>query len=375
MSRRKNILFGFLMLAFALPLLNMKLKLIKSRELDGAATAGYVNFSWKEWWDGNFQKGKDQYLNDHIGFRPDLVRLNNQLNLWLYGKLMPGGVTMDEEGYLYYTEYTEEYTGQSYEGEEHPKETLWKLKKIQDTLERLGKTVVFVYAPSKPYYFPEYLPGNEMREGQNTNFKSYFRIGDSLGVHQIDMNRWYVSLKNKTQYPLFSKQGMHYTLYGVTFAIDSIIRYIESARGIRMPHPVCNKIEISSRARKTDDDVGKLLNLMFPIKEQFYYPELEYKPDTLVSKPKAIYIGDSFIWTMLFSGIMNCNTDPEFWYYSKYFYNTGFEHGAVGSDMDKYDWERALLATDCVILVYTAPQLTKMHEGFIEKAYGYFYGG
>jgi hypothetical protein len=371
---QKKILSWFLLVVLLLPLLNMKLKLIESGALEGAGLADNVTFYRSKWWDGSYQIQKDKYFNDNIGFRPDLVRVINQLNFSLFDKLAAGGVVMDKDQYLYYTDYIEEYTGQSYAGDDQPRETLTKLKKIQDTLERLDKTIVLVYSPSKPYYFPEHVPGDGIKEGIQTNFKTYFRIGDSLGVHQIDMNRWYASLKNKTRYPLFSKQGIHYTLYGATFAVDSIIRYIEFVRYIKMPHPVYDKIETSFRARRTDDDVGKVLNLMFPIKEKFYYPGIVYKPDINVFKPKTIYIGDSFIWPLLFTGIMNSNTNPEFWYYCEHFYNADFDKGSVCSDMNKYNWQKSMLEADCIIMAYTTTNLVKMQKGFIEKAYEYFYG-
>src|SRR5205085_8642480 len=100
-----------------------------------------------------------------------------------------------------------------------------------------------------------------------------------------------------------SKQGIHYTIYGALYAADSINKYIEQRRGIKMLHPSFNKVISTPHARRTDDDLGTVLNLMFPIQEQFYYAEGGYSSDTIVSKPKVIYIGDSFIWPMLFGGI------------------------------------------------------------------------
>lgn len=373
-GKRKNILFVFLLLVLLMPVLNMKLKLIESGGLDGTGTAGNVYFSWKGWWDGSYQHNKDLYLNDNIGFRPDFVRINNQLDFSLFNKINAGGVVMDKDEYLYYSDYIEEYTGRSYEGENQPRQTLMKLKKVQDTLEKLGKTVLLVYAPSKPYYYPEHLSTIvNLREGDETNFKTYFRIGDSLGIHQVDFNRWYVSLKNKTPYPLFSKQGIHYTRYGSLFAVDSIIKYIEYRRGIKMPHPVYEKVDTTTQALKPDDDVGRVLNLMFPIQEQFYYPRVIYKPDSNVSKPQTIYIGDSFVWPMLYSGIMNTNTRPEFWYYCKRVYSTNFEQGFISDNMEKYDWLKSVKEADCIIMVYTATQLVKMQEGFLNNAYEHFF--
>ncbi len=374
-ARKKNILFGVLLIILLFPFINMNSRFIKSGDLDGANPAPNAHFSWEKWWDGSFQKGKDLYLNDNIGFRQDLVRIANQIDFTLFEKINAGGVVMDEDEYLYYSDYLDEYSGASFIGEEQPRNTLTKLKKIQDTLEHLGKTVVLVYAPSKPYYYPEHLPGKTYyKEGKQTNFKSYFRIGDSLGVNQLDMNRWYVSLKNKTPYPLFSKQGIHYTIYGALFAADSINKYIEQRRGIKMLHPSFDKIISTPKASKTDDDVGRMLNLIFPIQEQFYYPENGYLSNTPVAKPKVIYIGDSFVWPLLFGGMMDANTEPEFWYYSNHIHNANYEQGEIASDLDKYDWLKSIKEADCIVMVYTATNMIKMQEGFLNKAYEHFYG-
>jgi len=373
----KGRLLWFIFLLIAFPVINQSFDIIHSAPLKRLEISRKPTPSWKGLWDGSYQEGLANYCNDAVGFRPDMIRVVNQINFSLFNHMNSVGATVGRHNDLFWGNYIESYCGKDYKGDNYPEESLWKLKRIQDTLERMGKMFVLVHSGSKASYFPEDIPGDVNCRGDGkTNLKNYVRIADSLGIHQINFNSWFASLHGKKAHPLFNKQGIHWNLYGAYFAADSLISYIEQAKKIRMPHPHIVRIEQSYKARHDEDDIESLLNLVFHIDTTAYwYPEIQYDDSAGRTKPKVIYIGDSFISPLLTDGLFNSNTDPEYWFYFGTAIFKNWEDMASRKEMDKYDWPGALKKTDCVVVMYTITGLVDASPTFINKAYGYYYPG
>lgn len=376
-------LFILLMLIIAFPFLQQGLSFYESGKVNGAvAVIGDSTFNWNKWWEGTYQKQKNAYLNDNTGCRPDLVRLSNQLDYWLYGKLHANGVVIGKDDYLYEQFYIDEYNGLDFLGDGVIRSKLLMLKKVQDTLERLGKTFVYVYAPSKAYYFPDNFPAKSYKVDKpfGTNYESFKRLGDSIGIHQIDFNEWFLSMKTTTQDLLFSRVGTHWTVYGSLLAEDSLIKYIARARNIKMPEVRWDSITYSYRPRRTDDDLAAGLNLISEFKkERFSYPKYYYNYSGNCTRPSAIYIGDSFVWTWVNNRLMHStNKDWDVWYYFNEAWNDrAFSGLEPMRPMEHFDWPKEMLHTDCIIALYTPANIKGFnYDGaFIDKMYKYFYPG
>ncbi len=252
-----------------------------------------------------------------------------------------------------------------------------KLKAIQDTLSHMGKTFLFVFAPTKADYFPEYIPDKfKCTKCGPTNYGTYLHIGDSLRINKVDFNSWFIAMKGKSKEPLFTNQGIHWTEYAAFLAADSIIKYVERERNIKMRHPEWEQVEHTDDARGTDDDIAGAQNLLFPIsKDIFAYPSVHYTNDTTRKKPAAIFIGDSFIMNLVKNRVIeNVFDNWEFWFYFRLLCNAdNLEGQGSNPHIENYDWKTALGKTDCVIMLYTSIGLTKLGDGFIEQAYDYYY--
>jgi len=374
-------LFFLLMLIAAFPFLQNGLSFYESGQLKGAVvSAPDVAFMWSGWWDGTYQKAKNLYLNDNTSCRPDLVRLNNQVDYGLFGKLHANGVVMGKDDYLYEESYIDEYYGFDFMGEEVIRDEARKIKKIQDTLERMGKTFVFMYAPSKAWYFPDDFPaGMKKKEGMHpTNYETYKRLGDSMGVHQVDFNGWFMAMKDTSKNLLFSRLGTHWTVYGSLLACDSMIKYVEKVRKIQMPGLQWHETDYSDIPQRTDNDLAAGLNLITHFKkERFSYPKYFYNYDGNKEKPRGIYIGDSFLWTWVNNGLMkSVNTDWQVWYYFNEEWNESTFSGLEPMRyLENFKWQDELLKTDCVVALYTPANFKGFNfdGSFIEKMYQYFY--
>lgn len=373
-------LLALLMLIIAFPLLQQSFPFFESGKLGGAIKeVGDSTFNWNKWWDGSYQAQKNDYLNDNTGCRPDLVRINNQLDYWLFNKYHAYGVVKGKDDYLFEEMYLNEYNGLDFLGVDNIRRKIFRMKKIQDTLEKMGKTFVFIYAPSKAWYYPDKFPRNmEQKERKPTNYETFRRLADSAGVHQIDFNSWFLSMKGRNTDTLFSRVGIHWTMYGALLASDSMIKYIEHARNITLPDIRYDSITHTWDARKTDNDIATGLNLITQFRpEVFTYMKYHFDFSGNRTRPRMIYIGDSFVWVLMNDGLMqNINSSWEFWYY---FNEVWSDKAASGLEpvrhMNEVDWASRIAGTDCVVAIFTPANLTALdYEGeFVFQMYQHYY--
>ena len=367
-------LFYFVLLILLLPFLQQCLGFIDSGPLLCSPSEDpNPTFTYVTWWAGSYQKQKTLYLNDSTGFRPDLVRLNNQLDFSLFGKLSVGDI-IGRDGYVFGKEDVLEYNGEMYMGADQIRMEMTKVKRIQDTLQRLGKTFIFAYAPSKAHYVPEKIPGalKGGKEPEINNYKTFRTIGDSLLVNQLDYVALFRAMRDTSQNLLMTRQGFHWSIYGSLIATDTVIRRIEHERKIRMPHLVVTKMHCSDTARDSDNDLVKCTNLILPLsRERYSYPDFYYSRDSNAIKPRTLFLGDSFLWGWIAAGFMqNATTDWKYW---TYFGDVWTENGST--DIRGYDWEKALAESDCVVILVTPMNLhvLTMKTRFLEQIYRHYY--
>ncbi|MCW3121662.1 MAG: hypothetical protein JWQ38_1154 [Flavipsychrobacter sp.] len=366
----------FLFMVLLSPMLQYSFSFVKSGPLNGIFNiAPNVNFSWQKWMDGTYQDGKSKFINDNIGFRPDLIRANDQVDYSCFNKVHSEWRIIAGRNYNAFQDvYIYAHTGKDFVGYETVRIRMKKLKAVQDTLQRLGKSLVLIYAPGKADFYSEDIPKAYDSGKQNvTNMAAYAHAGDSLGVNQINFNSWFIAMKQASKELLYPKQGFHWSVYGSLLAADSFVSYTERLRNIRMPHPVLSNMVHTTEARETDDDLAKGLNLIFPtVKETFTYPEVTYPEDKTLARPKTIYIGDSFLFTWMNTGFMdNTNEQWQIWYYFRHLLNSG-NHEPEKIPMPA-DWINELNKNDYIVLMYTSRNLGPLGDGFIEQAYDHFY--
>lgn len=374
-DKPRKILFGLIMAILLLPLVQLYVPVIKSAALNGAFhPAPDVELTAARWLDGSYQQGKAQYLNDNICFRPDLIRVNEQIDYSLFNKTSIGWALAGKNGCLFDMQYIHAWNGADYIGDAAICTQLRKLKALQDTLSRLGKTLLLVHTASKAFFYPECIPGYLKPTRQvSTNFSSYIRIGDSLGINQCNINAWFRAMKDTSRELLYTKQGIHWSIYGAGLAGDSMVRSIERQRHIHMPHPQWTNLRHTHEPMGSDDDISRTMNLIWPCAvETFTYGTLACNNDTAKARPSTVYIGDSFTVTLIEEGYFDCvNSSWEFWFYFKTLHKS--EDHNKGVPMDHYNWQAAIDSTDCVVLMYNAANLNNLGSGFIDAAYAHYF--
>ncbi len=374
-------LFGFLMLVLLLPMLNHVFFFIESAPLKGDVhLAPDTVFTPDAWLRGAYQAQKESYLNDHTGFQTDFVRINNQLDYLAFGKLHARNVMMGKQQYLFESGYQDAYFGADFEGDSLIRERLLKLRYIQDTLSRAGKQLVLAFAPSKSSFYPEYLPNlhPQPRPDGKTNYSVIKKMCGELGIQNIDLNGWYRSIKTKYPNRLFSKQGIHWTLYGADLAADTFNRYLGRLLHKQIPTVTTTGTTCGQPPKGSDNDISAALNLIWPYtKEEFCYNNLSFNEDSATTqKPDVIFISDSFFWVFLNEGFpQHCYSRWQSWFYfgqAVVWRGPGTE--ITDQPLSAINWMDELKQTDAVVLLFTEPNLVDMGRGFIEQAYDQFHG-
>ena len=363
---RVIILIGFLSFLL-LPAIQKKFNFIDVEPLSGAITPPQkAVFSIRNWFTGEYQKQSEKYLDESFGFRSLFIRTHNQIAFSLFNKAKANGVLIGKNNYLYEENYLKAYNGWDFVGEKAIKSRLSKIKYLQDTLQKLNKTFILIFAAGKGSFYPEYFPKAYKVKPKRTNYKTYISICKKMKINCIDFNAYFLQQKNKSTYPLYPKYGIHWSIYGMGIAADSIIHYIESKRGIKMPHIYWNKITIED-AKDTDYDIGYGMNLLHKITDNpMAYPVFQFENDSNKVKPSSLFISDSFYWGMFNLGISNVFTDNQFWFYNEEVYPESYSKPLKVRDLDL---KKCIASKDVIVILATEATLPKLGWGAIESMY------
>lgn len=371
----KSVLFLGILTFLILPLLQSKLEILEIPGLKGSfKEVPDSQLSVNSWFEGSFQEQKGEFINNHFGFRNVLVRLYNQIQYSLFNEVNARKTILGENGMLYETEYVRAGLGLDFMGETNLKINVKKLGAVRDTLERLGKEFIFVLAPGKGTYYPEYYPEkyNDSIQSQ-TNYELFSLLLKKNDFNVLDLNEWFRNAKDTTIVPLFSKTGIHWTKYGEYLVMDSLLQYIEELQGAQLPSLVLDTILTTSEFYNTDDDIEQSLNLFSDIPDynNLIYPVFHFEVDSNTVRPKVLTIADSFYWGLHNSGLTdNAYENGNFWYYFEEVYPPRFGGETKVSELNL---TKELGDFDMVIVLCT--EINIYSFGFIETAYEAYFSG
>lgn len=369
----RKILFLIILALLVIPYLQYKYNLIDIEPLKGAivpTTEASLNTS--TWFSGAYQPQQEKYINESFGFRNSFIRINNQISFSLFKKAEANGVVVGKENYLYEYGYIDAYYGTDFIGTDSIVSRMNKLKYIQDTLSKLNKSIVLVFAAGKGTFYPEYFP-NKLKTKQGiTNYETYVQQARKLRINYIDFNSYFVSQKHTSKYPLYPQYGIHWSNYGICLAADSIVKYIEKIRHIDMPNFYWNKVE-NDNPKEGDYDIADALNIMVKLHSfKMAYPQIEFENDSGKTKPSVLVIADSFYWGMFGKGIITRSfSENHFWFYNKEVYPSS---DGVSLTTDQLNLKDEIAKHDVIIIMCTEAKLPKLGWGFIENTYDYFGG-
>lgn len=361
------LLFVILMAGLFLPTVQQFSKFVDVKPLSGAVEKEKKPIlTLSTWADDSFQASAEKYLNQEFGFRNWFVRLHNQVYYSLFNEAKANGVIVGKEGYLYEENYIKAYYGRDYIGDSMITQKVNRLKFLQDTLTSFGKNLLIVIAPGKASFYPEYIPNHLKSEKSKTNYEAFINVANQNQLQLINFNAWFVSQKEKSDYPLYPKTGIHWSRYAMNLVIDSLLSYIEHERNIDLADFNIGHPRLSENLIDPDRDIEDGMNLLFDIPNQpLAYAEISYD-ETGKEKPSVLVISDSFFWGLYDKGLIKHAFDNgEFWFYNREIYSPGTEGAGMVSEVDLFG---ELMSKDIIILMTTDANLPKFPWGFDESA-------
>ena len=365
----KILLFTSFVFVLILPLLQAKMKVFNEEPLHGGVIlASKPEFSSPDWLSGKYQSAMEKYINDHIGFRPFLVRLHNQMLFTLFKQAAAKGVVVGKDNYLFEQAYIDAYHGEYFTGRKDLIKKIEDLKELQSELENLSKTLIVVLPPGKASYYPEYFPEQEAgKESDSTFYKEYSKLLPKYGVNCFDVNRWFLHMKDTTQHILFPQYGIHWSEYGAAIAADSLIKQLERLSDRNLPEMKITDIRKQNYSQGTDNDIEWGMNLLKSLPSQtLSYPTIEWDYTGSDTNTNMLVIGDSFYWNWYYLGLgEKCFHKTSFWYYNNEVYPQSQQSSLKVKSIDQ---PSVIYNSDIVLLIASESNLVNMAWGFVDNA-------
>lgn len=373
-NKLNKVLFVSTIALFVIMLVQTLFHPIPMKELKGETNPVEVQFNFENYNTNIFQQQVNDYLNIHFCFREFLIRLYNQYVWDCYHKTENEGVFFGKDNWLFFYEHLlDQYESLTYKYANSGEEMTAIFERdakltyyLQEILKEYGTTLFVGIAPSKNELFPEYLPENPglNRPGGVWSDQFYPQKFDELGVHFIDFNAIFKSLKGKVDYPLFTKAGSHYSVIAATYLGDTLLKYMEATSGLNLLNVEYDE-PYYDKATDIDRDMENLLNLIRPLEHADYmYVNARAIPDNTATHPRWLSIGDSFFWNLI-GGLPHkeifCETP--YWYYNKEVYFDPNHHYT-----DEVDLVEELIKSDFVLLYWCPINLYCLEHGFLIKS-------
>lgn len=360
-------LFIGIMLFLFIPLLQSTFKVKKNiRPLNGAfAKAEDTAFGGPAWFSGRYQALKNEYLKQNFGFRNSYVRLNNQLDFTLFKKINTEHVIAGKADVYFEENYIDAYYGNNFVGKENLDRLAGKLKQAQDILRSYNIALEILFLPGKASFYPEYIPEERVQEKKPRNYDYLVGAANAKQLDFIDFNAWFRQLKGSTVHDLYPAGGIHWSNYGALLAYDSLLKHIEQRTPVSLRSPKIEKIEFSDKLRDPDNDIVEALNLIRnPPMLSMPYAQYRWTERPGVTRPAALFIGDSYFWNWYHQGLVNNTfTDARFWYYCQTIYPDTLPEREVKG----IDFRKEVEKNKVVVLMATETNIHDIGWGFADK--------
>jgi len=372
----KTTLVFLILLSWAISLLQTHFHIFRDKPL-----MGYYNkklppelryFTWKRWFSSIFQDDFSSRLNDNIGLRNSLVRVRNQFDYSLFGLLHAEGFVEGKNGYLYEEDYIHEYTGLYFIGTRAIEKKLSRLKNVMDSLAFYDIPLILIFEPGKASFLPEYIPDRFHPEKRGeTNYEWFSKQAKELGISCLDLNRYFLLMKDTSRYPLFPRNGMHWSLYGVQLAADTMSKFFAGFTGKPMPEFHVQGLRFSENSLGTDYDIGDLLNLVCPLKRSpGVYPMVSFRSIPDGSLP-ALVVADSYYVNLVESYGKKMFGKQDYWYYNSSVYP--HQNDIPQVKIDKTNLREKLKSYGVILLMVSEINLHCCFWNFADEAFRAFH--
>ncbi len=163
-----------------------------------------------------------RYFNDRFGFRRFLVRTHGRLVL--LGWPVNGEVIVGRQGWLFLgeTRARESYQAGSLFTAQELANWQDELERRRDWLAAQGSDYLLVIAPEKSTIYPEFMPANVPRIGQQTRLDQLVKyLAENSNLQVVDLRK--ALMQAKSQRPTHYRTDTHWNDWGAFIAYQRIL--------------------------------------------------------------------------------------------------------------------------------------------------------
>ncbi len=363
-----------ILMMLATPGLQSVFELIPEDELEGDFIPEQKpRLSMRGWMNGTFQDSLVPWLEENTGFHATFVKLHNQYDYSLFREIHAEGIVRGKGGQLFEEDYIRAWLGEDFMGESHLDKKMRQLRFLQQYMnDSLDIRLILVIEPGKASVYDEDIPASYMdRKKPQNNYEYIVNRAKAYNVDLLDLNNFFLAIKDSSRYPLFPRQGTHWSEFAMWYAADTMIRYMEQTPGIVMPDLLRDTVVLSGDLRSTDYDVGRTLNLLCELDHPAMpYPVYRYEKSQKAMKPAVLAVADSYYWNIYNAGIPDSLfANKAFWYFYNHVYPEFWVDGTTISDLNiKQEVEKQ----DVILLMMTERFLYKFDRGFVDDLYALY---
>ena len=369
------VLFALLMVFLFVPIIQEWGGIFPVKPLKGAfEPTPKPELTFDNYKSNTYQTQIEKYVSEHFGLREPVIRLYNQYVWSAFNKTYCHFIVPGKKGYLYYALAVNEHYGlelpKHYKSNEEAMKDadveLRQMNKLRHVLKDYGIEFLAFIAPDQPEVYPEYLPRRDAND-TTIHLADYFsRRMDETGFPYINMTDWFVSMRDTASFPLFPKTDSHWR-YAAIYGYDSLFRFINTLDGEAKFPNIHIGPPVAYESDKIEGD-EETLNLIFRIRgdKTKYKSDITVEADSTQRKPKVLFVGDSFIWSLgEYMPAREIMADREVWFYNNTAY-IGFDNKTQSvRDIDRLSH---ILNADYVVFYSAGHQWWEATYGFAKDA-------
>ena len=175
-----------------------------------------------------YPKKYEEYFNDYLPFRNELVRLKNLNDIFVFNNLVHKDLILGKEKWLFlkWDPLIPNYMGTYTYTEEELERAKNNLIRLKEVFNQNGADFYIVICPDKNQIYPEYMPDYIKRIHPEFNatdvFIKYMKENTDLNI--IYLKEYFLDIKK--YYPIYYKFDAHWNKLGAYFGYQEIMNNI-----------------------------------------------------------------------------------------------------------------------------------------------------
>ena len=175
-----------------------------------------------------YPKKYEEYFNDYLPFRNELVRLKNLNDIFVFNNLVHKDLILGKEKWLFlkWDPLIPNYMGTYTYTEEELERAKNNLIRLKEVFNQNGADFYMVICPDKNQIYPEYMPDYIKRIHPEFNatdvFIKYMKENTDLNI--IYLKEYFLDIKK--YYPIYYKFDAHWNKLGAYFGYQEIMNNI-----------------------------------------------------------------------------------------------------------------------------------------------------